>query len=68
MFTAWNITTYGVSALISYFESTSLCSLEDDIGARCAVYDDGIDIPSAERVYVSRNATKIEEAYVSRTA
>jgi hypothetical protein len=51
MLTAWNMTTYGVSArLTSLDEDASLYSFEEESGAICAVYEDGIDIPSAEIV------------------
>ena len=44
----WNITTYGVSiAFSSLLARVSLYSFADDNGAKCAVYDAGIDMPSA---------------------
>ena len=48
MFIAWSITTYGVSDDFgSLLALVSLYNLEEDNGAMYAVYDDGIEIPSA---------------------
>ena len=49
------MTTYGVSAAEGSLAAatTSACSLADDSGARCAVYDMGIEIPVA--AYQSRS-------------
>jgi hypothetical protein len=43
------MTTYGVSGADAGrdFEVASACSLAEEIGARCAVYDMGMEIPDA---------------------
>jgi hypothetical protein len=45
------MTTYGVSAAAGVRDAadTSAYSLDDDSGARCAVYDMGIEMPLAVR-------------------
>ena len=48
IFTALNITTYGVSDFFRPSRPrTSLNSLVEERGAMCAVYDEGIEMPSA---------------------
>jgi hypothetical protein len=48
MLTFWNITTYGVSMpLISLLIRALLYNFDEDSGARWALYDDGMEMPSA---------------------
>jgi hypothetical protein len=51
MLTADIMTTYGVSvlALSRPGAVTAACKAEDEMGAMCAVYDAGMDIPVAVR-------------------
>lgn len=68
MFTADIMTTYGVCAAAADFAGavTSVYSFVDDIGARWAVYEIGIDIPSAVELVSSLG--RFESTNVSGTA